>query len=103
MRSSRWFAHVESVCSRFLSGSELSQINARAGEPIEVSPLMGEVLTAADRVRERTGGLVDPGVGGRVVAWGYDRTFAEVGDRTESPADGVAGDWRLDGTSAAPR
>ena len=42
-----------------------------------MSPLLAEVLAAADEMRVRTGGLVDSGIGERVASWGYDRTFGE--------------------------
>jgi thiamine biosynthesis lipoprotein len=50
-------------------------------------------------VRSLTGGLVDAGVGRAVRAWGYDRTFAEVGDRDAAPASLPEGParWEIDG------
>jgi len=94
----QWFSEVELVCSRFVPDSELSLINARAGERIDLSLLMTEILAAADALRTRTEGLVDPGVGQRVLDWGYDRTFGEVMDRVEAPDHSDPGGWRLDGS-----
>jgi thiamine biosynthesis lipoprotein len=79
-----WFEEVEGKCSRFRPDSELSQINSLQASRTQVSGMMWEVLTEADRARSLTGGLVDVGVGSAVAGWGYDRTFAEVVD-TELP------------------
>ena len=92
-----WFARVEECCSRFRPESELSRVNESPGERLAVSPLLAEVLQTADRLRTLTDGLVDPGIGERVAAWGYDRTFAEVSDQAAAPAAGSGGLWRIDG------
>ena len=90
---SRWFEEVESVCSRFRPTSELSQINTAGAGHHPVSPLMGQVLEAADRARSITDGIVDVGVGSAVAAWGYDRTFAEVRPIPDEPAPITRGGW----------
>lgn len=91
----RWFEEVEGRCSRFRPDSELSRINRDTSVESRPSQMMWEVLSAADRARAATGGLVDIGVGSAVAGWGYDRTFAEVTDiaspRDQSPAAG----WSL--------
>jgi thiamine biosynthesis lipoprotein len=79
------FAEVEDCCSRFRPESELSRANANGAGAVRVSPLLGEVLAAASRARALTGGLADAAVGGAVRAWGYDRTFAEVGGLAAAP------------------
>jgi thiamine biosynthesis lipoprotein len=93
-----WFERVESVASRFRPRSELSAINRREG-PVAapLSPLMAELLGAAERARRITGGLVDVGVGGVVKSWGYDRTFADVSDLELAPPPAPVGDWAIDG------
>jgi thiamine biosynthesis lipoprotein len=58
---------------------------------------LAEVLAAASEIRRRTGGLVDAGVGGRVAAWGYDRTFAEVEGPAEAPAPSPDVVWEIEG------
>lgn len=75
-----WFEEVESRCSRFRPDSELSTINRDHAGKHRLSEMMWEVMSAADRARTLTGGLVDVGVGSAVAAWGYDRTFDEVAD-----------------------
>ncbi|MBU1493168.1 MAG: FAD:protein FMN transferase [Actinobacteria bacterium] len=92
-----WFALVEACCSRFRPESELSRANARSGQAVEMSPLLAEIMAAADDLRSRTGGLVDAGIGERLIAWGYDRTFAEVADRASIPAPGGGDGWEVDG------
>jgi len=91
------FAEVEAVCSRFLPDGELSRINRDLRPEVTVSPLLAAVLAAAVEARERTGGLVDPAVGGAVVAWGYDRTFVEVPDRDRPPSRVPTGRWAISG------
>lgn len=93
-----WFAEVERTCSRFVPDSDLSLVNAAPGTVVAVPPALLPVLQAAEQAKEMTDGLVDAGVGGDVIRWGYDRSFELV------PAD-VAGQieaetpqrWRLDG------
>lgn len=97
-RARAWFETVELMASRFIPTSELSRLNADPRHEVEVSPEMAEVLGSAQLLRERTAGLVDPAVGGSVIAWGYDKTFAEISDRDEPPAATPAHkDWRIEG------
>lgn len=92
-----WFEMVESVASRFRPESELSSINRGAARgTTNVSPILAEVIGAADRARRISGGLVDIGVGGVVKAWGYDRTFADISDLDETPGPVGAGDWEIE-------
>jgi thiamine biosynthesis lipoprotein len=92
-----WFEQVESVASRFRPESELSGINRRAAPNTAVSPILAELIGAADRARRISGGLVDIGVGGAVKAWGYDRTFVEISDLDERPDPVGFGDWEIEG------
>lgn len=92
------FKRVEAVCSRFRPDSELSQINAiHASGTFDLSPLMGEVMAAAERARTLTDGLVDVGVGSAVIDWGYDRTYSQLSGREEPPPTVRTPVWRLDG------
>jgi thiamine biosynthesis lipoprotein len=93
-----WFEQVESVASRFRPESELSAINRKeAPGPTTLSPILAEMVEAADRARRISGGLVDIGLGGAVKAWGYDRTFAEISDLAEQPNPIEAGGWEIHG------
>lgn len=80
-----WFGEVEQCASRFLPASDLSRLNDAPSAAVAVTPMLAELLGAADAMRRRTGGLVDPAVGGAVVRWGYDATFTEVHDLSAAP------------------
>ncbi|MFI5274648.1 MAG: FAD:protein FMN transferase [Ktedonobacterales bacterium] len=69
------FAEWERVLSRFLTQSELSRLNARAGNATEVSPLLLRVLQAALRAAAATGGVYDPTLLGQIIAVGYTASF----------------------------
>ena len=91
-----WFELVESIASRFRPDSELSLINRNpVSTSIELSPILADVIEAADRARRLSEGLVDVGLGGAVRAWGYDRTFAAVSDMQEAPRAVAPGDWEI--------
>ena len=94
-----WFEEVESVCSRFRPTSELSLINTAGAGHHPVSPLMRQILEAADRARSITDGIVDIGIGSAVAAWGYDRTFTEIGAIPEEPAPVTKGGWGIESDS----
>src|SRR5205085_12663808 len=66
------------ACSRFRSDSELSELNAAAGTPVRVGPVLLEAVGAALRAARLTGGDVDPTVGGALIALGYDRDFEQL-------------------------
>jgi thiamine biosynthesis lipoprotein len=92
------FESAEQQCSRFRESSELSRVNAVDTEAVDLSPELAAIFAAAQQMAARTGGLVDPAVGGRVIDWGYDRTFSEIDGASASPGqewDGTR--WRLDG------
>jgi len=69
---------IDAACSRFRADSELSRLNACAGRPTPVGPLLNEALAAALRAARLSGGVVDPTVGEALVLAGYDRDFAQL-------------------------
>jgi thiamine biosynthesis lipoprotein len=70
---------LDLACSRFRPDSELATIvDAAAGEPVRVSPLLAEAVAAALRGAMLTDGDVDPTVADAMVAVGYDRTFKAI-------------------------
>jgi FAD:protein FMN transferase len=69
---------IDETCSRFRADSELSRLNANAGEEIHISDLLVEAVDVALRVAEATGGAVDPTVGRTMRNLGYDRDFDEL-------------------------
>jgi thiamine biosynthesis lipoprotein len=71
-------AAIDLACSRFRDDSDLSRVNARAGEYVEVGPLFAEALAAALWAARITDGAVDPTCGTSVTALGYDVDFAQL-------------------------
>jgi FAD:protein FMN transferase len=74
------FARRDAIFSRFLPGSELNRVNAAAGSVVSISPDFAAALETALGMAELTDGIVDPTVGAAIVAAGYDRDFALLGD-----------------------
>jgi thiamine biosynthesis lipoprotein len=72
------FSQWEERLSRFLPDSELSQLNQRTGQPVVVSELFYQVLTAALEAAQATQGVYDPTLHDQLVKLGYDRTFEEI-------------------------
>jgi thiamine biosynthesis lipoprotein len=72
----RELAALDAACSRFRADSELSRLNEQGRA--RVSPLLREAIEVALDAARRSGGLVDPTVGGALRALGYDRDFALV-------------------------
>ncbi len=66
------------ACSRFRDDSELTALNASAGETVTVGPLLLDAVAEALRAARLTEGDVDPTVGASLVALGYDRDFDEL-------------------------
>jgi thiamine biosynthesis lipoprotein len=71
-------AAIDLACSRFRDDSEISRLNAAAGVPRPVSPLLREAIAVALRAARLTGGIVDPTIGDALVLAGYDRDFASI-------------------------
>ena len=74
----RVLAEVDLAYSRFRVDSELVAINARAGQAVVVTALLGAAIDVALRAAALTDGLCDPTVGGALRRIGYDGDFAEV-------------------------
>ncbi len=71
---------VDVAASRFRTDSALSYANAHAGRPVPVSPLLIDLVGAAQEVAEHTGGAVDPTVGRAMAVLGYDRDISAVAE-----------------------
>jgi thiamine biosynthesis lipoprotein len=71
-------AAIDAACSRFREDSDLSRVNALAGEFVEVGPLFAEALAAALWAARSTDGDVDPTCGVSITALGYDTDFADL-------------------------
>jgi thiamine biosynthesis lipoprotein len=71
-------AAVDLACSRFRADSELSMLNAAAGQTVGISGLFAELLSEALRAARLTDGAVDPTCGRALADLGYDRDFTQV-------------------------
>lgn len=69
---------VEAACSRFRSDSEIHRVAAACGQPLEVSPVLAELLATALEAARRTDGDVDPTLGHALADIGYDRDISLV-------------------------
>ena len=76
---------IDRACSRFRQDSELSRLNARAGRPTAVGPLLFEALELALRAATLTDGAVDPTIGESLRIAGYDRDFSELRNQDGAP------------------
>jgi thiamine biosynthesis lipoprotein len=89
------FAKWESALSRFRPESDLSVLNAHAGEPVEVGELLLEATAGALAAARATDGLFDPTLERELVRIGYDRSFEQIGEvapPARRPRHG--GSWR---------
>jgi thiamine biosynthesis lipoprotein ApbE len=68
-------AALDAACSRFRADSELIRLEASAGQPTAVSPVLSGAVRAALRGAQLTDGDVDPTLGHAMEAIGYDRDF----------------------------
>jgi thiamine biosynthesis lipoprotein len=69
---------IDVTASRFRADSEIERLNARAGEPVTVSPLLLDAIAVAIRAAHASDGSVDPTLGAVLIAAGYDRDFQEL-------------------------
>jgi thiamine biosynthesis lipoprotein ApbE len=71
-------AALDEACSRFRPDSELIRLEANAGHPTAISPLLAGAISAALRGARLTDGDVDPTLGRAMETLGYDRDFSSV-------------------------
>src|SRR5204863_493162 len=81
-------AACERALTRFDPASDLSRLNAAAGEWVRVGRRLLDGLAAALGARESTGGRFDPTILPALVAAGYDRSFEQLERRPPRPAAG---------------
>ncbi len=74
----------EAVLSRFRPESELSQLNQRTGEWVEVSETLLANILAAKQGARITNGLYHPLLHDALIAAGYDRSFEQM-EASEAP------------------
>jgi thiamine biosynthesis lipoprotein len=76
---------LDKVASRFRPDSEVCAL-ARAGAGVFfISPLLAELLEHALEAWRYSDGLLDPTLGGALIAAGYDRDFAAIGGSGPAP------------------
>ncbi len=85
----RELARFDHACSRFREDSELSRVNARAGRPVEVEPLLLDALELALRGARLTDGVLDPTLGLSLERAGYDRDWDLLAESDETEAPGA--------------
>ena len=69
---------VDRTYSRFRDDSEITAVNARAGQLLSISPSLVDAIGAALDAARRTDGAVDPTVGRAMRAIGYDVSFERL-------------------------
>jgi thiamine biosynthesis lipoprotein len=74
----RQLAALDQQASRFREDSEISQVNSSESHTFFLSEGLADLLATALAAAELTAGLVDPTVGGALIAMGYDRDFSSV-------------------------
>jgi thiamine biosynthesis lipoprotein len=84
-------AALDALASRFRADSELSAVNRGAGHWVQVSWEFVAVLTASLEAASATDGLVNPLLGGHVVAAGYDVWAAQDSGIVAAAGDS---DWQ---------
>ena len=82
LRAEDLVREAEQSLSRFRPDSSLSRLNR---ERASSDPMLSEVVQAALRMWQLTGGVFDATLGARLEELGYDRSFDEI--QTSRPAD----------------
>lgn len=89
-----WFPHVESICTRF-ADSELTRLARHVGSPVQVSPLLFELLQLAVAVASASDGAFDPTVGALMATMGFNTPWREDHTPPSTPsAPSIAVTWR---------
>jgi thiamine biosynthesis lipoprotein len=76
--ASRVVERVDRLASRFRADSELSRVNAAAGEWTAISPELAELVELGLSAAEQTDGAVDPTLARELMQLGYDRDWEEM-------------------------
>ena len=71
-------ASLDRQASRFRDDSELSRVNSSESHTFFLSTGLAELVATALAAAELTAGLVDPTVGGAVIAMGYDLSLIHI-------------------------
>jgi thiamine biosynthesis lipoprotein len=91
-----WLNEFDATCNRFRDDSEISRVNARAGDTVSISSTFALALSAALLARDATSGLCDPTLLRALLALGYDVDYDELRTRSDTalatPVKGVGFD-----------
>jgi thiamine biosynthesis lipoprotein len=82
----RVFGDIERRFSRFLTSSELSQLNVSGGSPVPVSRDLIDLLERSLHLHCLTDGVFDPAIIGDLESAGYDQSFEHVAAATDHAA-----------------
>lgn len=85
------FRERNATFSRFVPDSELNRVNTCREDTVVVSQAFARALGSALDAAAATRGLVDPTVGGALLAAGYDRDFAELAPDPRPAGQGTPG------------
>ncbi|HEV3186695.1 MAG TPA: FAD:protein FMN transferase [Acidimicrobiales bacterium] len=80
-----WLNEFDGTCNRFRDDSEISRVNAHAGETVAISATLELAFAAALLAREATDGLCDPSVLPALLALGYAVDYDELKRRDDTP------------------
>jgi thiamine biosynthesis lipoprotein len=83
-RLSHWLCEFDAACNRFRDDSEISRLNARAGESVAIGATLELALHTALLASDVTGGLCDPTVLPSLLALGYDVDYDELTQRHDT-------------------
>ena len=83
----RFFHEAHTRFTRFEASSELSALNASAGQPFVASPQLFEVVELAVKFSALTDGWFNPTIIGALEAAGYDRTFDAIKESSEQRSE----------------
>jgi len=73
-----WFEEWEQALSRFRYDSELTLLNQKHEQPVQVSKILRDVFQAACEAEQMTNGLVTPTLLEAMLEAGYNRPFEEL-------------------------
>jgi FAD:protein FMN transferase len=80
-----WFEEWEQILSRFRPDSDLNRLNAKAGQPLRVHPILLEVIEASLEAARMTDGLVAPTLLKPLLQAGYAQSFDRIKDGSDDP------------------
>ncbi len=86
-----WFEMWEQSLSRFRPDSELNWLNGHAGQEVQVSSTLWQVLMVALRAARQSDGLITPAILPLLEAAGYDRSFERIAAREVLPGPAPQG------------